>query len=312
MLTTRATSGHPFLPKKAFSHAVSTIALFAGDRPQDRRKVDAGVIIVLMILAACLCLLGALLAAGVFWWMQQNNRATATAQAEMTASAIAQSTSTAQARATATAIARATSTAQARPTSTPRPERFLVLRDAFDYNINGWDTGSFGDALVAGSAEISDGKYRISVNRSEGIIWRWWPDSSEVGAFSISLEAQLVKGPASGACYGLAFRDTGDAFYMFEVCENGRYSIYMNENGTWDTLVDWTVARAIQYGQPNTLMVEGRGSHFVFSINDVVVNELDDNRLKKGNIGIAIEVSKGAVPAVFDFDNYTLYSFVGQ
>ena len=273
---------------------------------QKNRRTKWTVVIILGVVA-CICLLIAILAGGSLWFAQKRAQEAA-AQAEMTAAAQTQSVATAQAQATATAIA--LSTLMAKPTPTATSEQILILKDSFSHNINRWDVGDFEESWWKGNAQIVDGKFRVTVQRSAGFIRIWWP-APELDTFNISLDAQLIKGSPSSACYGLTFRDQGDAYYFFKVCENGRYQVLLRADNTWYTLIDWTIARSIQYGQPNTLMVEGRGSHFEFYINGVLVNELENSRLRKGHIGIAIDVDKGETP-VFEFDNYILYSFIGQ
>lgn len=272
---------------------------------KEKRQGDKVAIIVLGVVA-CLCLLTALLAAGGIWLVQGWSQATAAAQVEMTAAAHAQETATSQAQATGTAIAHAT--AIAKPTPTATPEQILILKDSFNYNINGWEVGNFEDYWWKGNAQIVDGKFRVEVQRSQGFVRAWWP-APELDAFNISLDAQLIQGSPSSACYGLTFRSQEDAYYLFKVCEDGRYTVLLQADGKWYTLIDWTVTRSIQYGQPNTLMVKGSGSHFEFYINGVLVNEMENSRLKKGHIGIAIDVDQGET-SVFEFDNYILYSFI--
>ncbi len=265
-------------------------------------------ILIVLGVVACLCLTLVILVGGGFWITQKAEQAAAATQAEMTAAAQAQGTATAQVQATGTAIAQAT--AMAKPTPTATSEQILILKDTFSHNINRWDVGDVEEKWWKGNAQIVDGKFRVTVQRSAGFFWIWWP-APEVGSFNISLDAQLVKGSASDACYGLIFRSQEDSLYFFKVCENGRYTVLMWADDTWYTLIDWTITRAIQHGQPNTLMVEGRGSHFEFYINGVLVNELENSRLKNGHVGIAVEVEEGETP-IFEFDNYILYSFIGQ
>ena len=64
---------------------------------------------------------------------------------------------------------------------------------------------------------------------------------------------------------------------------------------------------AIHANEWNTLGVSARGSHFIFTINDWTVAELDDSRSKSGEVGIFIDVWEGQSGSVA-FDNFAVQS----
>jgi hypothetical protein len=56
----------------------------------------------------------------------------------------------------------------------------------------------------------------------------------------------------------------------------------------------------------NQLEVIARDAHFVFLINGEIVGEADDDRYRKGLVGLAIEGYTQGEKIVFDFLDFTL------
>jgi len=65
-------------------------------------------------------------------------------------------------------------------------------------------------------------------------------------------------------------------------------------------------AAAIRPGGTNRLTVLAEGSHFAFYINEQYVGEADDDRLSRGQLGLAIELADAGDTAVFEFDNFEM------
>ena len=55
----------------------------------------------------------------------------------------------------------------------------------------------------------------------------------------------------------------------------------------------------------NWLSVIARGSHFSLYINNKLVGEIDDDKLKIGSAGIIVSYEKGSKLS-FDFDNFEI------
>jgi hypothetical protein len=71
-------------------------------------------------------------------------------------------------------------------------------------------------------------------------------------------------------------------------------------------LAGWSASPAIRLDQPNLLTVMANGDHFVFMINDQLVAELQDDQIKSGITGLAVELSYSGVNGVVEFDNVEL------
>jgi hypothetical protein len=244
-------------------------------------------------------------------------RATATAQvAQATTMAQLQATATAQAaQATATAqAAQATATAQAQAAATAVADVSdvpavasdwpVVLSDPFGPNVNDWPVGDYSDARVTGNRLVTGGTYRLQAEALDGVIWWSIPDIDSVSDFYLTTEARRVSGVEDGQ-YGVILRRADrDNYGLFKIEDSQYFKFSVRHEGEWDTVIDWTEASAIHPGEVNRLTVIAEGSHFTFYINDEYVGEADDDRLTRGQSGLAIELLDAGDAATFEFDNF--------
>ena len=244
-------------------------------------------------------------------------RATATAQvAQATTMAQLQATATAQAaQATATAqAARATATAQAQAAATAVADVSdvpavasdwpVVLSDPFGPNVNDWPVGDYSDERVTGNRLVTGGTYRWQAEALDGVIWWSIPDIASVSDFYLTAEARRVSGVEDGQ-YGVILRRADrDNYGLFKIEDSQYFKFSVRHEGEWETVIDWAEASAIRPGEVNRLTVIAEGSHFTFYINDEYVGEADDDRLTRGQSGLAIELLDAGDAATFEFDNF--------
>ena len=254
-------------------------------------------------------------------------QATITAQARATATAqVAQATTMAQLQATATAqVAQATATAQAaRATATAQAQAAatvvadvgdvpaaasdwpVVLSDPFGPNVNDWPVGDYSDERVTGNRLVTGGTYRWQAEALDGVIWWSMPDIASVSDFYLTAEARRVSGVEDGQ-YGVILRRADrDNYGLFKIEDSQYFKFSVRYEGEWETVIDWTEASAIRPGEVNRLTVIAEGSHFTFYINDEYVGEADDDRLTRGQSGLAIELLDAGDAATFEFDNFAV------
>jgi hypothetical protein len=70
--------------------------------------------------------------------------------------------------------------------------------------------------------------------------------------------------------------------------------------------VAWTRTDTVKPNGVNQLEVVARETHFVFLINGEIVIEADDDRYRRGLVGLAIEGYTQGEKIVFDFLDFTL------
>jgi hypothetical protein len=188
--------------------------------------------------------------------------------------------------------------------------------DQFNDNKNGWLIGENDDAYFIGHNKVEQGVYVWNIEETKLGFAGWGTKRSgrlNLTDFDAYVDTKLVQGSPSGICYGLQFRASiirqSDSYYTYEICNNGYFRVNYHEGkaADWETLIDWTRSEAIHSNQWNTIGVSARGTHFVYTINDSKVAELDDNRLDTGNVSVFIDIESGEAGTIW-FDNFALQS----
>ncbi len=303
---------------------------------ESNSRRDLGIVLGVV---AILCCLVVALSMGGFYLINENSRvqdAQNTATAEVIAQAVAtnrsyatgtaiavgtqsQATAIAQAtldaNATATAaVAQATQNARSTATVSARQtERAnYPLIETFENNKKAWYTGEKDGEFFAGKRLIENGAYRweIDVVKQTFVAWANYESQEALGDFDVYVDGILKVGDPENYCYGFLFRESPEGFdegaYTFEVCEGGSFSVsyYTKENG-WEQISGWLTSEAIQAGDWNTLEISARGRHFVFTVNEVQIFEMEDDRQPTGYLSLLIDVLEEA-PGTIWFDNFGL------
>jgi serine/threonine protein kinase len=185
----------------------------------------------------------------------------------------------------------------------------LLLQDNFDDNKNEWFTGDESDEYGRTIAEIVDGRYRVTQEAKKGVFIHNSLSQTKFGDFMISIDATPVEHNASFG-YGLTVRENsrGD-LYLFEIDTNGYYSVAVRVNDEWTTLQDWTAFEAINADSTNQLSIQVSSSSFIFLINGEFATSVEDDTLKSGSIGVALELYDPGNKATADFDNLSVINF---
>jgi len=221
-----------------------------------------------------LCFIG--LTGTAFWWLNQRSQ-TVSSGATSTAVAIA----TQQVNATVTAIAHTTELAQ------------FEFIDHFDDTSGHWYVGTPPkNSRWDGSLQIKDGVYTWNVNKvKEPFVYQTdFFHEIPVKDFDTYLDAKFTEEISGDVCSGLVFRKSFKGWnhgaYVFIICNDSTFSIaYFGENG-WDNILGRRFSDTILPSDWNRIEINALGSHFNFSINNVAVYELTDDRQVDGALGI--------------------------
>lgn len=158
-----------------------------------------------------------------------------------------------------------------------------------------------------GRSVITDGRLILQVNEPNQMQYatlkKLAPD------FLMSAEGMILAGSPNSS-YGLLFRvQDGGAFYRFDITGNGSYIIEKHTaNGEWQRLTDtqnWKKSTAIRTGlnAMNKLQVNGKGTTFTFSVNDVLLERYEnfDNSYGAGMLAVdAGTFARGGLQVAFD------------
>ncbi len=209
----------------------------------------------------------------------------------------------AAATATHTPVSQVEDSNLATPVALPGLDGEIVFEEQFDSNRQGWFVGEETDEYGYSEAEITDGRYRLSQEADQSVVWWSTLDEAEFDDFVLTLEATPVEQSGSFA-YGLVFRnDSDERFYSFEIDSDGDFFVNLFEDDDWVSLVDYTEMPAIKENGPNQLMVEAVGPMMRFFINGEEAATIEDDTVQSGTIGVVLEIYDAGDSATVDFDN---------
>lgn len=182
----------------------------------------------------------------------------------------------------------------------------VIFEEDFTSNRRGWHTGEEEDQYGFSNASFVDGRYRLSHEAKQDVVWWVTLDDQEFDDFVLLIEATPVEYNAPFA-YGVVFRRTFEEdFYLFQVDSDGYFAIYLFEDGGWNTLVDYTELAAINREGSNQLAIEAIGPMMTFFINGEEATSIEDDTLTAGSIGVSLELYQAENTATVDFDNLTV------
>jgi serine/threonine protein kinase len=164
------------------------------------------------------------------------------------------------------------------PTLTATQDNVLFKDDFLDPK-SGWPTQE-------GYSYQQDG-YHISVDEIGGVPWA--KTSKEFGNSSMYVEARPLAEGMNGY-YGLLCRmQDGKNFYYFVIRTNGDFKIGKYEKDESQSLFpeDWRQSAAIKQGnQINRLKADCAGNILRFTVNDVILAEVNDTDFSSGFSGM--------------------------
>jgi len=237
-----------------------------------------------------ICFLGVV--GTVFWGLNRRNQTIST-NATATAAIIA----TEQAKVTATAVAR-----------TAEQEKYEYI-ERFDRITGDWFVGMYERKYGNARITIRDGVYiwNIIDSKSYTQATDFYKDS-QIKDFDIYVDSKFVGDSKLGAvCSGFFFRKTDiqweDGAYIFTICNDSRFEVQYYGKDGWHPITVSGYISVINRSDWNRIEISARGNHFTFTINNTEVFEMTNDRLKRGSLGVFINITEGN-PAEIWFDNF--------
>ena len=259
---------------------------------EDKKRIFQNDFVPLVVFLAmsCICLFG--LIAVTFWGLNDFKK-TILANATSTAFSVA----TQQINVTSTAVVRATEQAH------------YEFIEQFDEVSARWYVGphdrQYGDALYS----IKDGIYIWDVRKSSEFSFSTdFYKGNKIKDFDVYVDIRFVESDSQGlVCAGLAFRKLDDDWskgaFVFSICNDSHFKIQYYDREGWKSVTNSDFINFIQLEDWNRIEVSARGDHFLFTINNMEVFEMTDDRLKQGSLTIHLEVPNNESALVW-FDNF--------
>jgi hypothetical protein len=196
------------------------------------------------------------------------------------------------------------------PTATVKtasdPEEWpVVFSDTFDEDTGDWFTGpDEGDYAIV-DISIADGKYLFSMTTKEPSTYWLTPDAGRYGDVLVSVDVERVSGTQEGD-YGLMFR-LDEEYYHFSINSDWQeYSVYLSVGDDWEAIIDYTESDLINPDGSNRLAVLAVGSTFTLYLNGQELDSFTDDRLPRGEVGIAVNMYNSGETLDLEFDNFEI------
>jgi hypothetical protein len=191
-----------------------------------------------------------------------------------------------------------TRTPSATATSTPKTVYQSKLNS--QSAVNGW----IGDSNCVWS---TDG---IHLTSPTGTNYCLAPTEADITDGTISVEMKEITAGTGTTFFGIAFRavSSSDNFtgYTFDINDNGQWCFgkTLSAGGSLTPVsgCDNTASAAIHSGAgaSNTVVVNMKGSHFTFTVNDEVIAQADDSDITSQTV-VGVYVSQGEEVAFTNF-----------
>ncbi|HEY60247.1 MAG TPA: hypothetical protein G4N92_06140 [Anaerolineae bacterium] len=189
--------------------------------------------------------------------------------------------------------------------ATYKTEWAITFCDNFVDNRNGWDLGRSGDELSRSNFDISNGKLVVdftgaaTTGYTTGVI-QWIP-ITEADNFAITLTGEMDS-VYRNLTWGISFRNDSNGSYIFEISNEGVYSLIKFKGGDWSWPISAKSHRAIKWDDKNTITITGDGDYFEFYINGEFINSYETDDLDGSGLAFTIWMAEG-VTAVYEFDD---------
>jgi hypothetical protein len=183
--------------------------------------------------------------------------------------------------------------------------------DRFENDRGVWYTGDYRarDGSKSGILNIADNMHHWQVSFSQSGTWWVRPTIKPVTNFYLSTEMKHSGGPGDTS-YGIIFRLQEEkpgngvwSYYRFRINDAQMYELSLFDKGNETTLIELKFSAAILPGDTNRLTVITQGSRFTFYVNDQFVDEVTDDHLDKGQVGMIIALPESG-DALFLSDNF--------
>jgi hypothetical protein len=184
----------------------------------------------------------------------------------------------------------------------PNQSGMLLFQDDFSSPNSGWDRYR-GDTYVS---DYHDGMYHISV--FEKNIEAWSLPGFDFSDVIIEVAVTSLDGPEDNA-YGIICRYNDiENFYFFVISSDGYSGIGLSYNGKREILTGESMlpSEAILKGSAtNLIQAECVGKQLTLSVNGTIINQVQSEKLKTGDVGLIAGSYEDGGTEVF-FDNFVV------
>lgn len=172
-----------------------------------------------------------------------------------------------------------------------------TFSDDFRRDRGVWDTDSDEDV----TRKIAAGTYQLLVATPDVLAWS--NTDVEFADFLLDIDTTHLGGPLDNE-FGVIFRYVDeDNYYLFSISSDGYYRLQKQVDDEWETILGWYSSEAIETGErsKNHITILAEGPQFIFLVNDVLLEQVEDDTFDAGSLGLAAGTfDEGDVEIAFD------------
>ncbi len=160
------------------------------------------------------------------------------------------------------------------------------------------------DSTVTRESFTDAGEYRLDNDMPGRAVTSLFDPSYQYGEATIIIQGRLTADSATSSAYGIVFRYLNeDNYHVFAVDGEGRYSIWIRQNGVWrelrDTGENWTSdARINPLGENNRLALTFDGDQLMGFVNSQLVTSVQVASWPMGAIGLYLATPTAGTASV--------------
>jgi hypothetical protein len=90
------------------------------------------------------------------------------------------------------------------------------------------------------------------------------------------------------------------------ISTKGNFSFWLNDDGDWTPIIDWTHSDFIVPDGDHRLEVGAEDGQFVLFINGHLVAQMDEKTRPVGGVGLMMSVYEAGDAVIYEFDDFEL------
>jgi hypothetical protein len=149
-----------------------------------------------------------------------------------------------------------------------------------------------------GACQFSNGTYHVSRSKPNGI-YLCSARALDFSNFAFQVQMTIIKGD----CGGIGFRNDGSNrnLYLFQVCQDGGYSLLLYTDKSYSTPLLHHSSSAIVTGlnQPNVLAVVANGTNLDLYVNNWKIETVNDSTYSHGQLSLSALANNDPTEVVY-------------
>ena len=174
--------------------------------------------------------------------------------------------------------------------------------DDLKLNLRSWPEEMFKKTNIEGEQKFINNSYTWTFRSSTGNVYKYAiPSLDPIDDFMMSLTYKKTTSIKSSVY--LFLRKEGNDFYALRV-QGKRFKFILYKDKEWINLISWTQIGSVKINDKNTLSAVADGSDFYFFMNDNFIGHVQNDIIKRGNLGIGVGIYPKDQTETYEFSKF--------